>query len=227
MPTALEIETDEPDVETEPIWTVADLVAKLGDVPPERILMTPAPGMATEADVIRLAERADKRLCELVDGILVEKAMSVHSTFLAAWLVHVLMDFVVRHDLGFVNGADALSRMATANVRIPDVSFYSWEQCGGRRIPDVALMTVSPALAVEVLSPSNTGREMRQKREEYFPSGSRLVWEFDPRTRTVRVFTGVQTSELLTEADQLTGGAVLPGFAVSLRDVFGKLNPQG
>ena len=32
----------------EPIPTVADLLAQLGDIPPSRVLMRPAPGMATE-----------------------------------------------------------------------------------------------------------------------------------------------------------------------------------
>lgn len=224
MTTALEIETDEPEIETEPISTVADLVARLGDVPPERILMTPRPGQATEADAVRLTGRADKQICELIDGVLVRKPMSMHSTILGFWIGHLIQLFLDQHNLGILTGENGMARMATANVRIPDVSFFSWDQLN-RTIPDVAVAGVSPVLAIEVLSPSNTGREMRQKRDEYFASGTRLVWEFDPRTRTVRVFTGVQDSILLTEADQLTGGDVLPGFLVAVRNVFSRLNP--
>ena len=209
------------------VSTVADLLTKLGDVPPERVLMTPPPGTATEADAIRLAEQADKRLCELVDGVLVQKTSCVHSSVLAARVGYLLWPAVERQNTGFLLGANGMARMATANVRMPDISFYTWEQCGGRGIPDVALMGVSPALAVEVLSPGNTGREMRRKREEYFASGTRLVWEFDPRTRTVRIFTDAQDSVLLTEGDALTGGDVLPGFAVPVRDVFATLDPRG
>ncbi len=61
----------------EPIPTVADLLAQLGDIPPSRVLMRPAPGTATEQDVIALLNRHDrhKRLCELVDGVLGEKTI--------------------------------------------------------------------------------------------------------------------------------------------------------
>ncbi len=224
MTTAVGIEADE--IEMEPIRTVADLLAKHGDIPPERILMTPVPGTATEADAIQLADRADKRLCELVNGTLVEQASSFHSSVLAAWIGYLLWDCVDGQNLGFLLGASGMARMTNANVRMPDVSFFSWEQCGSRTIPDLAMMPVAPELAVEILSSSNTGREMRQKREEYFASGTRLVWESDPRSRTVRVFANAQDSVLLTEDDRLTGGDVLPGFDVAVREVFGKLDPR-
>src|SRR5688500_6637449 len=45
----------------------------LGRVPLHRIVFDPLPGTATEADVLRLDDHED-RLCELIDGTLVEKA---------------------------------------------------------------------------------------------------------------------------------------------------------
>lgn len=53
--------------------TVAELVAELGSISISRIVMTPAPGTATEADQLRICESGD-RLVELIDGTLVEKA---------------------------------------------------------------------------------------------------------------------------------------------------------
>ena len=50
----------------------AEWLASLGNVPMERIIFNPLPGTATETDLLRLIER-DKRLCELIDGTLVEK----------------------------------------------------------------------------------------------------------------------------------------------------------
>lgn len=57
-------------------WTVADMLAQLGGVPPERIRLVPLPGTATEQDVIDVEARTD-RLCELIDGVLVEKTMGL------------------------------------------------------------------------------------------------------------------------------------------------------
>jgi hypothetical protein len=54
---------------------LAELIHLLGDIPPERIRMHPLPGTATERDVLDALEAPQKRLCELVDGVLVEKTM--------------------------------------------------------------------------------------------------------------------------------------------------------
>ncbi len=53
--------------------TVADLLKKLGDIPAERVHLDPPPGTATEKDVLDM-ERREGRICELVDGVLVEKS---------------------------------------------------------------------------------------------------------------------------------------------------------
>lgn len=70
-----------------PIPSFADVVAKLGNVPLNRILSEPPPGSATEEDLIMVAEAVDGRLCELVDGILVEKAMGFREARLASLLM--------------------------------------------------------------------------------------------------------------------------------------------
>ena len=48
---------------------------------------------------------------------------------------------------------------------------------------------MAPDLAIEVLSESNTPAEMERKLKEYFAAGMQLVWYFDPRARTVTVYT--------------------------------------
>ncbi len=62
--------------------TAADLLEQLGGVPAERVLVRPAPGTATEKDVIRLRDRTG-RLCELVDGVLVEKTVGLYESRVA------------------------------------------------------------------------------------------------------------------------------------------------
>ena len=48
----------------------------------------------------------------------------------------------------------------------------------------------------------------------------RLVWIVDHRSRTVEVFTDPVAGTLLVEPAILDGGAVLPGFALSLTELF-------
>src|SRR4030095_9545503 len=110
--------------------TVSDLLYQLGDIPPERVRLQTPPRPATAAGVVAVHSRED-RLCELVDGVLVEKTMGYYESYIAATLIRLLGNFVVAHDLGIVAGADGMMRLTPGLVRIPDVSFVSWEKLPG------------------------------------------------------------------------------------------------
>jgi Uma2 family endonuclease len=196
--------------------TVADLLESLGDIPPERIRMHPWPGTATEDDVIAIHAR-EKRLCELVDGTLVEKPMGFDESRLALELGYILVGFLRQHDLGTVAGEAGMMRLLTGLVRIPDVSFVRWEHLPQEYGP---VPPLAPDLAVEILSESNTPKEMERKLVEYFEAGTQLVWYFDLRARTVTVYTAPDRFTVLDESQTLDGGDVLPGLVIPLRELF-------
>jgi len=209
------------------IDNLAELLERLGGIPLERIRFRPAPGTATEADVLVALEAPRKRVCELIDGVLVEKAMGYSESLLATLLIEVLNGFVRPRNLGLVTAPDGTLRLGAGRVRIPDVAFTSWDRMPGRRRPKQPIPDLAPDLSIEVLSRSNTRAEMRLKRQDYFTAGVSLVWEVDPEARTVSVYTAAEGPTILTEADTLDGGSVLPGFTLSLRDLFGELDRQG
>jgi Uma2 family endonuclease len=202
-----------------PRRTVADLLKELGDIPADRVRLHPTPGTATEQDVLDIEAR-EGRLCELVDGVLVEKVMGYSGSRLAAELIISLGIFLRRHNLGVVAGADGMLKLTTGLVRIPDVSFVSWDRLPGRRVPPEPIPLLPIDLAVEVISKGNTRAEMERKLREYLASGARLVWFIYPKTRTARVYTTPGRSALLKDGGVLDGGAVLPGFALPLRELF-------
>jgi Uma2 family endonuclease len=210
-----------------PIETVADLLDRLGGIAAARVRYHPYPGTATERDVLRALEGPRKRLCELVEGVLVEKPMGYRESALAGFLLGVLNAFVIPRNLGIVTGPDGTVRLFAGLVRIPDVAFTSWTRLPGRRMPAAPIPDLVPDLAVEVLSSSNTPAEMARKRQEYFSAGVRRVWQVDPDARTVSVYTGVNAVTVLGAADILDGGAVLAGFTLPLRDLFAELDRQG
>jgi Uma2 family endonuclease len=210
----------------EAVQTLADLIDRLGGIPLDRVRARPAPGTATEADVVEV-ELRENRLCELVDGVLVEKAVGYQESLLALALALHLRGFVDPRNLGLVSGADGMMRLFPGLVRIPDVAFVSWDRVPGRRVPREPIAGFAPDLAVEVLSRSNTPAEMARKRQEYFASGVRLVWLVDPVARTVTVFTGPDRSKALGAADTLDGSDVLPGFALPVGDLFAELDRKG
>jgi Uma2 family endonuclease len=206
--------------------TMADLQRRLGGVPQDRILLTPAPGTATVADVIHILDH-ESRACELIDGVLVEKAVGYRESRLAAWLIHVLNQFVVPLNLGIVTGEQGTVQLMPDLVRIPDVAFTSWDKMPGRTGPTDAVPLLAPDLAVEVISRSNTPGEMASKRGDYFSAGVTLVWEIDPTNRRVTIFTGPSQGVSLVAGDTIDGGPVLPGLLLPVADLFGELDRHG
>jgi Uma2 family endonuclease len=197
------------------IKTLADLRLRLGRIPLERIWFHPAPGTATEKDVI-LADERENRLCELVDGTLVEKAMGFDESRIAVQLAFLIQSYLDRKDLGICVGEGGMMRIAPGLVRIPDVSFISWDRLPGRKSPKAPIPNLAPDLAVEVLSEGNTKAEMARKVREYFDAGVNLVWLIDPRKRTARVFSSSEKSSLVRAGNAFDGGTVLPGFVVPM-----------
>src|SRR5262249_19529292 len=139
-------------------WTIADLMERFGPMLLSRIRFNPAPGTATEQDVLDLNAHED-RLYELVDGTLVEKTVGFREPLLAIVLTRLLGNYLQENPLGVVVGADGMMRLAAGQVRIPDAAFISWERFPDRRIPDAPIPDLAPDLAVEVLSVSNTKAE--------------------------------------------------------------------
>lgn len=193
----------------------------LGDVPLERIVMDPWPGTATEKDLLKFVER-DKRLVELIDGTLVEKSVGFEEDQIAINIAAALHKFVKPRRLGMVGGAQATIRMVGGRIRLPDAVFISYDDVPGGKSPGVPVPQIPPTLAVEVLSASNTPGEMKQKIREYFASGSRLVWLADPPTKTIAIYTEAseKPSRVLSSNETPDGGTVLPGFSVSVAELF-------
>ena len=146
---------------------LADLLDRLGNVPADRICMHPAPGTATKRDLIRLD--GNGKLYELVDRTLVEKPMGSPESFLAARLIGRFEMFLDTNDAGFLYAPDALIEVLPNLVRGPDVSFIPWTRRPERTVPTEPISDLIPTLAVEILSPSNTRKEIAPQARRVLP----------------------------------------------------------
>ena len=198
---------------------MAELLERLG-VPSARIRLQPPPGTATEADLLSINESGDSPLCELIEGVLVEKPVGYFESRLASLIVYFLECYLELNNLGIVLGADGPLRLFSGTVRVPDVSFISWDRFPGRILPKVQIPGLAPDLAVEVLSPGNTKKEMNRKIHEYFKSGTQCVWMLDPKRRTMSVFLTPDKFIEYDEHQSVGGGTLLPGFQLSLSRLF-------
>ena len=193
--------------------TLGELARRLGDISPDRIRAFPFPGTATVEDA------AKTKGCELIDGVLVEKTVGLHESEIASFLIMSLLTFVRNRKLGTVAGENGIIELLPNQVRAPDVAFYSHRRRGMSKT-EPAAPAIAPDLAVEVLSRSNTKREMDRKIGEYFAAGVVSVWIVDPKTCTVRAYSDAKTFTTLQRDDTLHGEPTLPGFAVAVNDIF-------
>ncbi len=203
-------------------WTMADVQARLPGFPADRIRTYPAPGTATEQDVLDAEARSD-RICELIDGTLVEKTMATNESMLALALAYLLQCYLDTNNLGVLAGEAGLLKIFPGQIRAPDVSFIRWERLPGRGSPKPPIYALAPDLAIEILSRGNTEREMDRKLRDYFEAGVLLVWYIEPKTRTARAYTSpVEWTEIAPDGS-LLGGAVLPGFELPLAELFARI----
>ena len=202
--------------------TWEDRLTDLGNVPTARVRSEPAPGAATVEDVVRL-RNSERRLYELVDGTLVEKAMGWQESFLAGILLQWLNNFLDQHRIGVATGPDGMTRLFGDTVRAPNLAFVAWERMPGGRIPKEPVPDLVPNFVIEVLSAGNTYGEMSRKRREYFHAGVELLWMVDHRSRTVTVFRTPLDATVVNEGHNLDGGNVLPGWKVDIADLFSRL----
>jgi Uma2 family endonuclease len=83
-----------------------------------------------------------------------------------------------------------------------------------------------PDLVVEVLSETNTQAEMDRKLKQYFEASVTPVWYVDPETRSARGYAGLTDVTVVDQDGVLDGGPVLPGFQLSLRELFARADRQ-
>ena len=79
---------------------------------------------------------------------------------------------------------------------------------------------IAPDFVVELRSPSDRLPIVQAKMVEYMENGVRLGWLIDPQERRVYVYHPGQSVEILEEPESVSGGPVLPGFVLDLRELW-------
>jgi Uma2 family endonuclease len=164
----------------------------------------------------------DRKRYELVDGHLVERHMSLLSSWVGGQLHFELSRFLREHQLGWAWPSDqgyVCFPNSPRKLRFPDVSYVS-----KHRLPDGltsdGYIYIPPDLAVEVVSPNDSAYEVMSKVVEYLDAGVALVWVIDPAARTVQIFRRDGSPDFLRDDGELSGEDVLPGFRCRLAAIF-------
>jgi Uma2 family endonuclease len=154
---------------------------------------------------------------ELIAGEIVEKMVSSRRSSAIGVLIAGLMAVHVRQRrLGYVTGADGGYQVGRERY-IPDAAYISKARQPTQ--PGDAYNPQPPDLAVEVLSPSNDADEVRIKIANYLAAGT-VVWAVHPDKQRSEVYRSGKPPEVLGIGDALDGGDVLPGFTLTVKDLF-------
>jgi Uma2 family endonuclease len=158
---------------------------------------------------------------ELVRGEVVPMSFpSVKHGVIAARVTARLLSFVEANALGFVTAETGfILERDPDTVRGPDVSFISLERLGDQALPET-FCPFAPDLAVEVISPSQRPKAVREKVRSWFAAGTRQVWLLYPVTRTIYVLSSPTDVQILGPDDTLIGGDLLPGFSCPVGAFF-------
>lgn len=133
-------------------------------------------------------------------------------------LLHV---HVEKHGLGYVCAAETGFTIARNpdTVRAPDAAFVRREFIEKQGIVK-GYWEGAPALAVEVISPSDTYTEVAEKVEDWLTAGCAMVWVINPRRETVEVHRPGEECTVLSVGDTLEGGNVVEGFRCEVEELF-------
>ena len=158
---------------------------------------------------------------ELLDGelILVASPNRDHQ-MISLRLASRMLSFVDENDLGWVFDAPFDVLLTDTDTVQPDVMFVSRER---EHISTPANIQGAPDLVVEILSPSSSRRDWREKRELYARHGVLEYWIIDPTNRIVSVMQlqdGVLEIEQTCADGDTATSTVLKGFSIHLNSIF-------
>ena len=101
--------------------------------------------------------------------------------------------------------------------RSPDIAYFTREQIRLGRINEVDII---PEFAIEVISTNDQIRQVRNKLNEYFKNGVKVVWLVYPNEQEVEVFTSYKQVKICTGDDICSASPVLPDFEISVSAIF-------
>lgn len=156
---------------------------------------------------------------EIVDGQLEEKEMGgARHGGVGTRLIIRLGGYVEAQRLGSVYGPDTTFQIGQ-NERLPDVAFITAPRIPADGEPE-GIWPISPDLAVEIISPNDLYERVNSKMREYFAVGVRQVWLISPEHKTITIYQSPTQAKILSEADELVGDDMLPGFRCRVGELF-------
>ncbi|NET62105.1 MAG: Uma2 family endonuclease [Symploca sp. SIO2E6] len=163
------------------------------------------------------AEHPDYRM-ELADGNITIMAPSGYqSDEVAITVAANLWNWVKPRNLGRVAGAGAGFELPNSDVRAPDVSFVQAERM---KVSPLSFAELAPDLMVEVKSPSDTLKSLRDKIQSFLSQGTKVGILINPERHRIEIYRLGEEVVILGDGDILAIPDLLPGFEIAVVDLW-------
>ncbi len=126
-----------------------------------------------------------------------------------------------QNNLGKVFDSSGGFQLPNGAKRSPDTSWVKIERWNALTPEEQdKFAPLCPDFVVELMSPSDTLAEIREKMAEYMANGAQLGWLINRKQRQVEVYRPDQEVEILDNPDTVSGEDILPGFVLDLSTIW-------
>jgi Uma2 family endonuclease len=179
-----------------------------------------APGLS-EAQFLALCDEfPDCTLEYTTDGVvIVMPPTDPESSARVAETVRQLANWAAARG-GLVIGPDGGFFFRDGSRRSPDASWFDTARWQAAKTPDRRFPVFAPEFLIEVRSPEQRARPLREKMEEYIANGVQLAWLIDPIEHTVSIYRPGRAAEILDRPTSVAGEGPVEGFVLSLERIL-------
>lgn len=168
-------------------------------------------------EFVQLPEN-DEKLFEYIGGEIVEVPSNLSSSIISQRISGEIYIYLKQNDIGHLSGESG-GYQVSGERYAPDVAFMSYET--QQEVATTGYNPNPPDLAVEVVSSDSKAENQRLtiKLGNYLAAGT-VVWIVRPEKQAIEVYEPNKPVRTFRKQDTLDGGAVLPGLAIKLSDIF-------
>ena len=135
-------------------------------------------------------------------------------------VVRQLSNWADEDGKGDVSGPDTGFRFRDGSRLAPDAAWVDARRWGKAKKSAERFPVFAPEFVIEVRSPDDRIRALREKMEDYIANGVLLGWLIDPMQRTVTIYRPAQPPRVLKNPASVQGEGPVAGFVLKLDRVF-------